>query len=128
MRGMTSTLLPLLSRPDRTELDALLAPDVAFHSPYADYSGRPDVAHLLAMIPTVVHEIAPTRVVEDDGGRTTFFDASAGDRTLQAVLDERYDSGHLVDATLFIRPYATLRVAMAKMGAALEADPLPSTR
>src|SRR5215213_7908934 len=87
--GMTSTLLPLMSAPDRTELDALLAPDVAFHSPFADYAGRPDVAHLLSMIPSVVHDIAPTRVVESDGGRTTFFDASAGDRTLQGVLDER---------------------------------------
>ena len=126
---MTTTLLPLLSRPDRTELDALLATDVAFHSPFADYAGQPDVAHLFSMIPTVVHDIAPTRVAEDDGGRTTFFDASAGDRTLQGVLDERYDdSGHLVDATLFIRPYASLRVAMAQMGAALEVDPLPSKR
>jgi len=126
--GMTSTLLPLLSQPDRTELGALLAPDVVFHSPFADYAGRTDVAHLLSMIPTVMHDIAPSRVVESDGGRTTFFDASAGDRTLQGVLDERYDSGRLVNATLFIRPYATLRVAMAQMGAALEADPLPSTR
>jgi hypothetical protein len=126
---MTSTLLPLLSRPDRAVLDALLTTDVAFHSPFADYAGRPDVAHLLSMIPTVVHDIASTRVVENYGGRTTFFNASAGDRTLQGVLDERYDdSGHLEDATLFIRPYATLRVAMAQMGAALEADPLPSKR
>ena len=126
---MTSTLLPLLRQPDRAELDALLATDVAFHSPFADYSGPADVAHLFSMIPTVVHDIAPTRVVEDDGGRTTFFDASADDRALQGVLDERYDdSGHLVDATLFIRPYATLRIAMARMGAALEADPLPSKR
>jgi hypothetical protein len=126
---MTSTLVPLLRQPDRAALDALLAPDVEFHSPFTDYAGHDDVTHQILTNATVVHDVEATRVLEDDGGRTTFIDGRVDDRTLQGVLDERYDdAGHLVDATLFIRPYATLRVAMAQMGAALESDPLPSTR
>ena len=126
---MASTLVPLLREPDRPALDALLAPAVQFHSPFADYAGHDDVSHLISTIATVVHDVEPTRVLEDDGGRTTFIDGRVDDRALQGVLDERYDdAGQLVEATLFIRPYATLRVAMAHMGAALEADPLPSKR
>lgn len=48
---------------------------------------------------------------------------------MQGVLDERYDEhGQLVEATLMLRPFATLRIAIAAMAAALDATPLPSTR
>lgn len=126
---MTSTLVTLLQQPDPAALDALLAADVNFHSPFADYAGRPDVAHLISLIATVVANVTPTRVLEDVGGRTTFIDGVVEDHELQGVLDERHgESGQVIDATLFIRPYSSLRVAMARMGTALAADPLPSTR
>ena len=126
---MMQTVLSLLERPDPPTLEALLAPDVQFHSPFADYSGRADVAHLFATIATVLRDIETTRVLVDDRGRTTFLAATVDDHPLQAVLDERLDDdGRLVDSTLFIRPYSTLRVAMSRMGAALETSPLPSRR
>ena len=126
---MASPLATLLQAPDRDALGALLADAARFHSPVADYEGRADVGHLLALIATVVGDIRPTRELADAMATTTFFDAAVEGRPLQGVLDERYDErGRLVEATLMLRPFATLRVAIAAMAAALEAEPLPSAR
>ncbi len=48
---------------------------------------------------------------------------------VEGVLDEHYDEHDLlIDATLMLRPYATLRRAIAEMARALHATPLPSGR
>jgi hypothetical protein len=126
---MASPLVTLLQAPDRDALDALLADAARFHSPVADYEGRADVAHLLWLIASVVGDIRPTRELADGAATTTFFDAAVDGRALQGVLDERYDErGRLVEATLMLRPFATLRIAIAAMAAALEEEPLPSAR
>ena len=126
---MASPLVTLLQAPDRDALGALLADEARFHSPVADYDGRADVAHLLALIASVVGDIRPTRALADGAATTTFFDAAVDGRALQGVLDERYDErGRLVEATLMPRPFATLRIAIAAMAAALEEEPLPSAR
>jgi hypothetical protein len=126
---MASPLVTLLQAPDRDALDALLADAARFHSPVADYESRADVAHLLSLIATVVGDIQPTRELEDDGSAITFFDGVVEGRPVQGVLDERYDAdGRLAEATLMLRPYATLGVAIAAMAAALDAEPLPSAR
>ncbi|MGH3355972.1 MAG: hypothetical protein ACRDOJ_08735 [Nocardioidaceae bacterium] len=129
MRAMTPPLVSLLQTPDPAALNALLAETVRFRSPVADYEGRADVAHLLTLIATVVDEIQPTRELEDATGKTTFIDAVVGDKPVQGVLDEHYDeSGLLIEATLMLRPLSTLRIAVAAMAAALDAEPLPSAR
>lgn len=100
-----------------------------FHSPVADYEGRADVAHLLSLTVTVVRDVQPTRELEDGTGKTTFISGVVEARPLQGVLDERYDEhGRLTEATLMLRPLAALRIAVAAMGAALQAAPLPSAR
>ncbi|MGC7094907.1 nuclear transport factor 2 family protein [Amycolatopsis lurida] len=119
------TLVPLLRERDEAGLAALLADDVRFHSPVADYTGRADVAHLFGLISGVLRDISPEREVGSWPHVTTFF-TSGG---LQGVLDERYDeSDRLAEATLMLRPLSLLHQAIAEMGDALRSAPLPSTR
>jgi hypothetical protein len=76
-----------------------------------------------------VHDLQPTRELEDGAAKTTFISAVVEYRPVQGVLDEHYDEdGLLVDATLMLRPFATLRIAIAAMAAALDAAPLPSAQ
>ncbi len=124
---ISSPLITLLQAPNRHALDALLADGVCFHSPVADYVGRADVAHLLWLIAMIMHDLRPTRELGDRAAKTTFVSAVIEGRPLQGVLDECYDeNGLLIDATLMLRPFATLRIAIAAMAAALETAPMPS--
>jgi hypothetical protein len=124
-----TVLADQLRSPSPSRLDALLAEDVRFHSPVADYQGRADVAHLLAMIPLVLDDVVATRTVDDDDATITFLTAVVDGHAVDGVIDEHHDSaGCVVDATLLLRPYAGLRAAIGLMGRHLEADPLPSAR
>jgi hypothetical protein len=124
---MTSQLLPLLQSGDRARLASALAESVQFHSPVADYQLRGDVSHLLAHIAAVLDDVEATREVADGTSTTTFVTATVHGRPLDGVLDERVDeTGLVVEAKLLLRPFANLRVAIAAMGDALEAAPLPS--
>ena len=106
-----------------------MAEAVCFHSPVADYEGRAEVAHLLWLIASVVREVEPTRELVDGTARTSFITGVVDGQPVQGVLDEHYDQqGLLTAATLMLRPFAALRVAIAAMAAALEADPLPGAR
>ncbi|MFI6031713.1 nuclear transport factor 2 family protein [Amycolatopsis magusensis] len=126
---MSSALVPLLRAQDESGLAGLLADDVRFHSPVADYSGRADVAHLFGLIAGVLKDISPVREVTDGSHVTTFIEAMFGDGNLQGVLDQRYDNeNRLTEATLLLRPLGVLHRAIAEMGDALQAAPLPSTR
>lgn len=119
-----SPLVELLQTPDRDALHALLAQNVRFHSPVTDYEGD-DAAHVLSLIPRVMSEIEPTRTIVDSLARTTFISGRVGGQPVQGVLDEHYDERDLlVDVTLMLRPYATLRIAITEMGKLLDA-PLP---
>lgn len=126
---MPSPLVALLQAPDRQALDALLAEAVLFHSPVADYEGRADVAHLLSLITTVLRDLQASRELVDGAASTTYITATVDARPVQGVLDEHYDgAGRLIDVTLMLRPFATVRVAIAAMAAGLASDPLPSAR
>lgn len=128
-QSMASQLLPLLQSGDRARLAGALADSVLFHSPVADYELRDDVSHLLAHIAAVLDDVGATREVTDGTSTTTFVTATAQGRPLDGVLDERVDeAGLVIEAKLLLRPLRNLRVAIAAMGDALEADPLPSTR
>jgi hypothetical protein len=121
---------PILLRAlDHVEPATLLAEDVSFSSPYADYHGRADVAHLFSLIGRVLTEPVVVGSATDGTWRYTSLTARAGAHELEAVVRERHDThGRLVHATLFLRPYRSLRAAMDAMGRLLAEAPLPSTQ
>ncbi|MFE0131816.1 hypothetical protein ACFWY6_09595 [Streptomyces sp. NPDC059037] len=115
--------------PGRTPLP--LAPDVVFHSPVADYSGQDDVAHLFLTIGQCLTGIEPLQEFTEDGGRNsvTTFNGRVGEESAYGVFVQQLGlDGYLTEATLLLRPLSTLRTAVALMGEALTADPLPSRR
>ena len=125
---MASPLVELMQAPDSNALGLLMAEGVRFHSPVADYEGRADVAHLLLLIADVVRDIEPSREFDAEATKVTFISGLVEERPVQGVIEERYDDrGRLAEATLMLRPLATLRMAVAAMAAALEVKPLPST-
>jgi hypothetical protein len=130
---MARWLVDVLRDPQLVGLDQLLREDVRFRSPYADYSGREDVDHLLRLIAGV---LADVRVAGPEPAprplpatRTTRFEATVNATPLQGVLAEDLDAeGRLTEAMLLLRPYHGLREAMGVMSAELTASPLPSRR
>jgi hypothetical protein len=106
-----------------------LADDVRFSSPFADYRGRADVGHLFSLIGRVMGAPSVVGTATDGVWTYTSLSGRVGDRDCEAVVRERLDhAGRLAAATLYLRPYASLRAAMAAMGALLAESPLPSTR
>ena len=119
--------------PDRTRL--LLARDVVFHSPAADYSGRDDVAHLLPKIGQCLNGIEPLREFTTPGAggderqSVTTFTAEVGEESAFGTFVQHLDEdGQLTEATLLIRPLGVLKAAVSQMRDALSTDPLPSRR
>ena len=109
-------LADVLRDPELTGLDALLADQVRFRSPYADYAGRDEVGHLFGLIRQVLVELRPTLQLSDGAHTVTMFDARVPGEQVQGVLYEEHDdAGRLVDAMLTLRPYAGLRAAMRAM-------------
>jgi hypothetical protein len=107
----------------------LLADDVTFSSPFADYHGRADVIHLFGLIGRVVTTPVVTDAAAQGAWTYTSFTGGVDGRELEAVVRERHDDGgRLVHATLFLRPYHSLRAAMSAMGRLLADAPLPSSR
>ncbi|MEU6672990.1 nuclear transport factor 2 family protein [Streptomyces sp. NPDC046925] len=114
-----------------------LAPDVVFHSPVADYSGRDDVSHLFAKIGQCLTGLEPLREFTDPGeeatGRhsVTTFAAKVGDESESvygALVQQVDEQGQLTEATLLLRPLGALKAAVSLMRDALSVDPLPSRR
>jgi hypothetical protein len=107
----------------------LLARDVSFSSPFADYHGRADVSHLFGLIGRVLPAPVVTGGATDGVWTYTSLTGAVDGHALEAVVRERHDdAGRLVHATLFLRPYASLRAAMTAMGRLLAEAPLPSAR
>jgi hypothetical protein len=119
-----STLLMAL---DHAAPSDLLAKEVTFSSPFADYRGRADVVHLFGLIARVIQTPVVTAAATDGTWTYTSLTGIVGGRGLQGVVCERHDEhGVLVHATLFVRPYHVLRAAMDAMGRLLADAPLPS--
>lgn len=125
-----SDSIPILLRVVAGEAPAgLLADEVTFASPFADYHGRADVAHLFGLIAQVMREPVITGAATDGVWTYTALTARAGDHALEAVLRERRDAtGRLAHGVLVLRPYRSLRAAMDAMGRLLAQAPLPSAR
>lgn len=121
------SLMDVLRRDGRPAPEGHLRDDVRFHSPYADYHGRADVAHLIGLIAQVLTDVEATRRVIDGSCTLTVLHARVGRLPVQGVLCEEHDQGgRLADAMLLLRPYGGLRAAMDHMRALLADAPLPS--
>jgi hypothetical protein len=119
-----SILLTALGHPQR---DELLADDVVFSSPFADYRGREDVSHLFGLIARVIEAPEVEGAASDGTWTYTALTGAVDGRALDAVVRERHDdTGRLLHAVLFLRPYRSLRAAMDAMGGLLAAEPLPN--
>jgi hypothetical protein len=120
-------LIDALADPASAAVEETLGDDVRFRSPYADYQGRADVAHLVSLIRDVLIDIEPMHRLHDQATTISLFVARVAEDSVQGLLFEQHDdAGQLVDATLTIRPYAGLRAAMKAMQVRLAAAPLPS--
>jgi hypothetical protein len=120
-------LIDALAEASVTDIGAVLAPQIRFRSPYADYRGRDDVAHLVGQVRHVLGDVDLGRRLTDARTTMTAFEARVGGEAVQGVLvEERDEQGRVADAMLTIRPYAGLRAALRAMDARLAADPLPS--
>ena len=125
-RGMTSSIVSALRSGDIGSVSGELADDVVFSSPVADYRGRAAVSHLLGLISTVLEEVEPGREWIGDGGRVHAFTAQVSGEPIQGMLHETDGAaGTLAQITLFLRPYAALRIAIARMAGLLADSPLP---
>jgi hypothetical protein len=122
-------LIDALADPASADPIAIVGDGVRFRSPFADYAGRDDVAHLLGLVSSVLTDVRPVRRLSEGTTTMTLFDARVADEDVQGVLcEQRDDEGRVIDAMLTVRPYAGLRVAMRAMGALMEGSPLPSAR
>lgn len=120
-------LIDLLGPAHATELAGLLADDVTFSSPVADYEGKPDVLHLLGLIGQVLDERLATAVAFGGASRLTSIEASVRGERVEGIIRERHDErGRLMHATLFLRPLRPLRAAVGAMAELLAQSPLPS--
>jgi hypothetical protein len=121
-----SLILPVWQRRGTGALADLLAEDVTFSSPVADYHGRENAAHMLSLIATVLDDVDPVRGWSDERESLSAFTARVDDGELQGMLrEERGPAGTLVRVTLFLRPYPVLRAAIATMRQRLADAPLP---
>ena len=120
-------LIDALADPASGAVEETFGDHVRFRSPYADYQGRADVAHLVGLIRDVLVDVEPVHRLHDRATTISLFEARVAEERVQGLLFEQHDdAGQLVDATLTIRPYAGLRAAMKAMQVRLAAAPLPS--
>lgn len=121
-------LIDVLADPSAAPADALHE-GVRFRSPYADYAGRADVAHLVGLIRQALVDLRTVRRLGSGPDTMTQFEARVvTGEEVQGVLVERHEDGELVEAMLTLRPYAGLRASMRAMQPLLEASPLPGHR
>jgi hypothetical protein len=115
------TLIDALAARSALGVDELFSDEVSFRSPYTDYSGRGEVAHLVSLIRQVLVELTPVQQLREHGKTMTLFDARVADQDVQGMLYEEQDgNGRVRHAMLTIRPYAGLRASMRAMQALME--------
>jgi DNA-binding HxlR family transcriptional regulator len=111
---------------DAGALKGLLAQNATFSSPVTDYVGDANVSHMLGLIAQVLEDVRPGPEWNAGDETVSEFTARCQGDEMQGVLREQRDvSGALVHVTLFLRPYRTLRTAIARMGELLARDPVP---
>ena len=106
-------------------LPGLLAKNATFSSPVADYAGRENASHVLGLIAQVLEDVRPGPEWNAGKGTVSAFTARFQGEEMQGMLREQRDASNaLVHVTLFLRPYRTLRAAIARMGELLASSPV----
>ncbi len=122
---MTRTLNPYLDRwhhivfnRDLAALQAMLAEDVVFRSPYVwrPYHGRQAAWLILSTVIDVFHEFTYHRELADGNNWALEFSARVGDLSLKGIdLIRLDDDGRIVEFEVFIRPANGLQALGAEM-------------
>ena len=120
---MSSPLVAHLLNAAPADVPSLLADDVRFASPFAEYEGRDTIARLFIVMPAVFDELALVRELRgDDREVAAVLRGRIGDETVDVIVDERYAiDGRVSEAMLVTRPLAGTKAAIRRMGALLEA-------
>lgn len=121
---MSSPLVAHLMNAAPADVPSLLADDVRFRSPFAEYEGRDAIARLFAVMPAVFDELALVRELRgDDREVAAVLRGRIGDEPVDVIVDECYASdGRVSEAMVVTRPLAATKAAIRRMGALLEAD------
>ena len=104
---------------DRAELQAMLAEDVIFRSPYAwrSYEGRQAAWLILSTVMEVFQDFTYHRELVDGDNWALEFSARVGDLSLKGIDLIRLDgAGRIVAFEVFIRPFNGLQALGAEMG------------
>ena len=120
--SMTSTHLErwhnIVFTRDLTDLQAMLAEDVVFRSPYVwrPYQGRPAAWLILSTVIDVFQDFAYHRELVDGNNWALEFSARLGDRSLKGIdLIRLNDAGLIVEFEVFIRPFNGLQALGEEM-------------
>lgn len=103
---------------DLTDLQAILAEDVVFRSPYVwrPYHGRQAAWLILSTVIDVFQDFAYHRELADENNRVLEFSARVGDLSLKGIdLIRLDDQGQIVEFEVFIRPFNGLQALGAEM-------------
>jgi hypothetical protein len=121
---MSSRLVAHLMNATPADVPSLLADDVRFRSPFAEYEGRDTIARLFTVMPAVFDDLALVRELRgDDREVAAVLRGRIGDEPVDVIVDERYAvDGRVAEAMLVTRPLAATKAAITRMGALLESD------
>ncbi len=117
-----------LEHGDHETASQLLAPEVTFHSPivHRTYSGRGEVAPILAAVAQVFEDFRYTAEYTSEDGAVFAFAARVGDREIEGVDILRFDTGsagssggQIVEFTVMVRPYSAATALRERMAALL---------
>lgn len=103
---------------DMTDLQAMLAEDVVFRSPYVwrPYHGRQAAWFILSTVIDVFQDFAYHRELIDGDNWALEFSARVGDLSLKGIdLIRLDDEGRIVEFEVFIRPFNGLQALGAEM-------------
>lgn len=122
---MSTQTNPLLDRwhhivfdRDLTALQAMLAEDVVFRSPYVwrPYAGRQATWFILSTVLDVFQDFAYHRELVDGDNWALEFSARVGDLSLKGIDLIRLDGdGRIIEFEVFIRPFNGLQALGAEM-------------
>jgi len=108
---------------DLADLQAMLAEDVVFRSPYVwrPYQGRQAAWLILANVLELFQEFAYHRELVDGDNWALEFSARVGDLTLKGIDLIRLDgAGQIVEFEVFVRPFNGLQALGAAMAERLK--------
>ncbi len=107
---------------DAGALPGLLAENATFSSPVSDYVGRQSASRVLGLIAQVLEDVRPGQEWSAGDETVSAFTARFQGEDMQGMLREQRDGTNaLARVTLFLRPYGTLRAAIARMGELMDA-------